>query len=103
MENLAKTPDRFYYTFVAGFLYNRKMHEECVFYYAKAVKLFNNPTDYYNMACSYALTGDKDKAFEALEQAAQRGFRERQQYERDEDLVSLRSDERFKKLLEGLQ
>jgi tetratricopeptide (TPR) repeat protein len=103
MESLAKTPDRFYYTFMTGFLYNRKMHDECVFYYSKAVKLFNNPTDYYNLACNYALTGDKDKAFEALEQAARLGFNERKHYENDEDLVSLRADERFKKLLERLQ
>jgi len=54
--------------------------------------------DYYNAGCSWALAGKKDAAFRNLNEAITRGWRELDQLEQDEDLVSLRKDKRWKQL-----
>lgn len=58
---------------------------------------------FYNLACSYALLGKPDEAFDALEKAVERGFSDAEHLARDEDLKSLRDDPRFKKLLERVK
>lgn len=57
---------------------------------------------YYNMACAYARLKNIDKAFEMLGKAIDEGFSDRAAMARDEDLVLLRPDARFAKLLERL-
>jgi hypothetical protein len=57
----------------------------------------------YNVACGFALAGQKEKALDWLERAVQAGFSERQLMETDSDLESLRGLERFQKLLEKLK
>ncbi len=52
----------------------------------------------YNIACGYALKGDRDRAFEWLEKAMDAGFELAHYMERDDDLDSLRSDQRFAQL-----
>ena len=61
-----------------------------------------SPQNYYNLACTHALLGDKDRAFELLRRALDENFltprsRERQRaWARDDpDLKSLRDDPRF--------
>ena len=54
---------------------------------------------YYNLACAYARTGQKDKALESLSRAVDEGFSDRAGMERDEDLAPLRPDPRFQQLL----
>ncbi len=49
----------------------------------------------YNVACVYALKGDKDKAFEWLEKAQAAGFSDAGQLDRDSDMDNLRKDPRF--------
>ena len=58
--------------------------------------------DYYNLACAYARSGQKAEALENLEKAINAGFVDRQQYETDTDLDSLRETEKFKELLKRL-
>ena len=58
--------------------------------------------DFYNLACAFALSGQKEKALDNLEKAINAGFTDRQQYETDNDLDSLRETERFKELLKRL-
>jgi len=66
----------------------------------KAISLgANGPVDLYNVACAYAVLGEKDRAIQALGRAVDAGFRDRGLAERDQDLASLRGDERFQKLL----
>ncbi|MCI0663833.1 MAG: hypothetical protein L0220_22455 [Acidobacteria bacterium] len=62
----------------------------------------SGPLDFYNLACAFALTGEKEKALDNLEKAINGGFTDRQQYENDSDLNSLRENERFKELLKRL-
>lgn len=53
----------------------------------------------YNLACIFSTEGDKDKAFAHLEEAIKRGFPKSHAI-KDDDLKSLREDERFKRLME---
>lgn len=57
------------------------------------------PIPWYNLACSYALLGMTDKAFDALERAVRLGYGYLRHLRRDPDLKSLRSDPRFVRLL----
>jgi Flp pilus assembly protein TadD len=57
-------------------------------------------THWYNLACSYALMGRREDAFESLAKAVDLGYSDRAWMSRDEDLVSLREDPRFIALLE---
>lgn len=57
---------------------------------------------YYNMACAYARLKQNDKAFEMLNKAIDEGFTNRQTFETDTDLASLRSDARFQQILTRL-
>jgi len=52
----------------------------------------------YNVACVYALGGEKDKAITCLQHAVQAGFAHRDWVENDPDLNSLRDDPHFKNL-----
>ena len=55
--------------------------------------------NWYNLACSYALTGHKDEAFQSLERAIELGYNEFDWMKRDKDLEALRDDPRFDVLL----
>ena len=48
---------------------------------------------YYNLACSYCLTGKMDEAAEALEQALDYGYRDFKWLAEDPDLLELRDHE----------
>ena len=50
---------------------------------------------YYNLACSYCLTGKMDEAAEALEQALEYGYRDFKWLAEDPDLVELRDHESY--------
>lgn len=58
-------------------------------------------TAWYNLACSYALTGRRDEAIAALRKAVKLGYRDFQWMKKDPDLKSLRSDPRFLELVAG--
>ncbi len=57
----------------------------------------------YNVACGYALLGEKDKALEWLEKAVDMGWKDAAHLEKDSDLDSLREEAGFKKLLGRLK
>jgi TolB-like protein/Flp pilus assembly protein TadD len=54
----------------------------------------------YNMACFYAVQGERNDALTCLEKAVQLGFGLRGWIENDSDLAALRDDPRFKAILE---
>lgn len=55
----------------------------------------DDPVVHYNLACSFALVGKKDEAFQALERSIQLGYNDFEHLKKDSDLKSLRTDERF--------
>ncbi|HEX2121221.1 MAG TPA: M56 family metallopeptidase [Thermoanaerobaculia bacterium] len=55
-------------------------------------------TSSYNIACGYALQGDREAAFEWLNKARARGFELANYIDSDDDLDSLHSDPRWKTL-----
>ncbi|SIQ58205.1 DUF6624 domain-containing protein [Pontibacter lucknowensis] len=59
--------------------------------------------DHYNAACSWALAGDKDKAFAHLGKAIDKGYLNISHLKQDSDLNSLHSDKRWEKLVQQLQ
>jgi tetratricopeptide (TPR) repeat protein len=53
---------------------------------------------YYNLACSYCLTGKYDEASEALEQALDYGYRDFKWLSEDPDLAELREHESYSRV-----
>src|SRR5579862_5595528 len=56
----------------------------------------------YNVACTYALMGEKERALSTLEKAVRNGFSHKEWIENDPDFVSIRTDPRFQALLQSL-
>jgi len=50
---------------------------------------------YYNTSCSFARSGNKEKALRYLEQAVDGGWRNVERMQKDSDFVNLRSDSRW--------
>jgi tetratricopeptide (TPR) repeat protein len=59
-----------------------------------------NPLVFYNLACSYSLTDQCDRAAEAIEKAIQLGYRDFKWLAKDPDLRKLREHARFKPISE---
>lgn len=60
-------------------------------------------SDHYNAACSWALAGNKNKAFTHLEQAIAKGYTAVAHWQQDSDLSSLHNDKRWPKLVANLK
>jgi tetratricopeptide (TPR) repeat protein len=58
-----------------------------------------DPIVLYNLACSYSLLEDIDKAFRAFKKAINCGYYDFEHLEQDEDLSNLRKDRRFQQYL----
>jgi non-specific serine/threonine protein kinase len=63
----------------------------------------DNPDTLYNLACSYALMGEPDRALDCLERAGLRGTSIAEWAENDSDLASLHADPRFHTLMKGFK
>ena len=76
--------------------------------YDKAAQLYLNAirsgekdlNNYYNGACSFALAGKKDEAFDLLQQTIQLGYSNAEHLKQDEDFKSLHTDSRWQPLVE---
>ncbi len=53
----------------------------------------------YNVACGYALSGDKAKACDWLETSIKAGFEDYEHMKRDTDLDSIRGEKKYKQLM----
>jgi tetratricopeptide (TPR) repeat protein len=58
----------------------------------------DDPTVLYNLACSYALTGQLTDAYSALSRAIDEGYDDFKWLMKDPDLKKLRADESFKSI-----
>ena len=81
-----------------------KRYREAGDEYGRAGDLGSMPAlTWYNAACSYALAGEKDRAFELLTRAFGTGrITDKEQVRKDPDLASLSGDPRFAALLDGV-
>ncbi len=83
-------------------LHHREKYAEAIAAFEKSIEDgHNEAASSYNIACGYALMGDRNKAFEWLKRSVDEGFDLAAYIGRDDDLDSLRTDPRwaeFKKL-----
>ena len=61
-----------------------------------------DPLVWYNLACSLALAGRADDAFDALNRAVELGYNDYEWMKKDPDLVTLHGDARFESFLEWI-
>lgn len=61
-----------------------------------------DPVAHYNLACSYSLVGDKEKALETLEHAIGLGYSDAAHMKKDPDLKPLHQEPMFQKLLKRI-
>ena len=59
----------------------------------------DRPIPWYNLACSYAVLGMTERAFEALERSLRLGYSAIHHLRRDPHLKAIRRDPRFSRLL----
>ena len=62
-----------------------------------------NPLVFYNLACSYSLTDEFDRAYLALSQAIKLGYRDFKWLAKDPDLKKLRTHPVFQELKEKIR
>lgn len=75
-------------------------HEEALEVDLKTTTLLRNePTAFYNLACSYSVLNRIDEAVAALRKALDLGYRDFNHLLKDDDLNNVRSDPRFRDLL----
>lgn len=80
----------------AAAAYQKKEYAESASLFRQAIeKGTESAGDYYNAACSYALAGDKESAFRFLEGALKKGWTNASHLQKDADLQSLHSDQRW--------
>lgn len=91
------------YLYLSNALLDMGKWEESEAYFAKASALFTNQYEQFRRAKKYALMGEKSKAFEYLNRAVALGHTSKPEYERDADLQSLKTDARWKALVEKLK
>ncbi|MGK2864927.1 MAG: TPR end-of-group domain-containing protein [Chitinophagaceae bacterium] len=91
------------YLYLSNSLFDLAKFKPSDEYFEKAMAISAHGVFWYNRGCGYTHLGHKDKAFEALNKAADLGHNERKNYEADPDLVPLRSDTKWKLLLKKLK
>ena len=80
-------------------LHGDERYDEAIEAFRKAIDAgYREEAASYNIACGYALKGDRDKAFEWLKKASEAGFDVASYLERDDDLDNLKSDPRWREL-----
>jgi len=62
-----------------------------------------NPTVFYNLACSFSLAGKLDEAAHAVESALDLGYRDFKWLSRDPDLKALRKHPHYERLREKMR
>lgn len=91
------------YPGIATFLYSLGRFGQGVTYYEMASEHDLKGEDFYNMARGYAKINEIDKAIRALEKSIELKFPSAKQIENDTDLFVLRSDNRYRQLLNRIQ
>ena len=88
----------------AGGLVLLGRREEGLAWAARAYEM--GPTDdgiLYNLACTYSIAGEPERALECLEGAVRSGFSGRDWIEHDSDLDAIRDTARFREILARME
>src|SRR5215813_11682874 len=90
-----------YWLSLAGAAYQAKNYRKAIPAYEKVIELRGGlPANAaYNIACCYALMGEKEQALQWLQKAFDMGFRNVANAQTDPNLQSLRDDARYRKLV----
>ncbi|WP_205503576.1 tetratricopeptide repeat protein [Rufibacter psychrotolerans] len=87
--------------------YHKKNYQESINLYQQALaaepKGAHVRNTYYNIACDYALMGQKEQALQNLEKAVAAGYKNLSNMRRDSDLEILKKDKRYLKLEKQLE
>lgn len=78
-------------------------HDAAIEYFESKPDYASNNEAQYDVACLYALQGDTDKSFAALNSAVETGFDKIENAKSDEELESLHVDPRWETALAGIQ
>ncbi len=79
----------------------KKDFERAIADYAEAIRLApRNDNVFYNRACYFALLNRTDPAIESLGKSLELGYRNFSHMEKDSDLDSIRSDPRYRELIQ---
>jgi tetratricopeptide (TPR) repeat protein len=99
-----KSADGQTWTWLGYAYYNQGEYKKAISSYQMADSLdFSIPQIRYNIACCYALLGDKENSLKHLNSAVNAGFRQIQLLYNDQDLQRLRNDPRFQELVLALE
>jgi len=101
-ENLVKNnPDFLPALRLLGDLYTKKGFFEKGLHIDEHLCLLQpeDPFIYYNLACSYSLLNETDKAFRSIKLAIKCGYRDFDYLKNDNDLTNLRNDNRFQRYI----
>jgi tetratricopeptide (TPR) repeat protein len=79
--------------------YNLGKFNEAVPAFRRAIEISGNPSVMYSLACVYNKLENKDSCYRWLEKAANKGFNQYQHALEDEDLMSLRGENKFESIL----
>ena len=84
-------------------MHNSDRYVEAIEAFKRAIDLGYRPaTAMYNIACGYSLLNDKENALVWLQKSLDSGFDGADNLRRDSDLDPLRTDARFKRIMESL-
>lgn len=83
--------------------YNIKDYEDAIKSYTKASEGLTGPFVKYNLACVYALNGNKEKALESLQDAANKGYGQYKAMLADNDLASIKDEKKFNEISEQVK
>ncbi|MGR3810288.1 DUF6624 domain-containing protein [Jiulongibacter sp. NS-SX5] len=88
----------------AGEYYNQEKYQESAIAYQRAFKINEGSSnEYYNAACSWALTGDTLQSIEYLNLSADKGWKNLKHIKVDKDLRSLHEVHRWSEILAKVQ
>ena len=91
------------YKYLSNALLDMKLFDTSDEYFSKAMAIQSNRFEYHRRARAYALINEKDKAFQNIDKAIELGQTSKKEFETDADLANLRTDTRWKTLMEKLK
>lgn len=91
------------YVIQATELYQAKKYQESSKFWDKAFKVhIGFSSDYYNSACTNALAGNRNKAFNHLEKAIKNGWEDIDWMKKDSDFTSLKDSKKWSDFIDNI-